>query len=110
MIDPGLGQVTALRAFFRDHGWALALHGSCVRDLDFVAVPWIGEHATAVGAMVSLVCSEFGRTVEGPTWKPHARLGYAFHAREWEGLRPRAWDISFVDPRNAIKRAFPRAA
>jgi hypothetical protein len=101
--------VTALRRFFADHGWALGLHGSCIRDLDFIAVPWVAEHATNIGALVSLIATEFDRMPDGPTWKPHGRLAWAFHVREYEGVRPRAWDISFIDPRNAIKRGFPRA-
>lgn len=100
------GVLTRLRGFFRDHGWALALHGSCVRDLDFVAVPWIQRFPTQVGTLVAQVEKEFDRLSEGPTWKPHGRIAYAFHPREWEDERPKTWDISFVDPRNAIERGF----
>lgn len=101
-----LPTVAKLREFFRDHGWALALHGSCKRDLDFIAVPWIQRHPTVISALVRLIEDEFGRAADGPTWKPHSRIAYAFHPREWEGDRPRTWDVSFVDPRNAIERGF----
>lgn len=101
--------VARLRAFFADHGWALGLHGSCARDMDFIAVPWVAEHPTEVGALVGCVSSEFNRMSRGPTWKPHGRMAWAFSAREYEGgCPPREWDISFVDPRNAISRGFPR--
>lgn len=70
-------------------GWALALHGSCQRDLDFIAVPWVERHPTEVGALVKCAEVEFERLAEGPTWKPHGRIAYAFHAREWTGERPR---------------------
>lgn len=32
----------------RDHGYALALHGSLVEDMDLVAVPWVESAADAV--------------------------------------------------------------
>lgn len=98
--------VSELRELFRDHGWALALHGSCIRDLDFIAVPWVQKHPTVPAALVGAIESEFERVAEGPTWKPHGRLAYAFHPHTWVGERPRTWDISFVDPRNAIERGF----
>lgn len=99
-----------LRDLLTDHGWAIAMHGSYMRDFDFIAVPWAGERPTPVGALVKLIASEFDRMEEGPTWKPHGRLGWAFHPREWTGDRPRTWDVSFIDPTNAIRRAFPREA
>jgi hypothetical protein len=99
--------ITELRTFFADHGWALALHGSCRRDLDFIAVPWASKYPTELGGLTKLIESEFGRVADSPTWKPHGRIAIAFNVREWTGVRPRAWDISFVDPRNAIDRGFP---
>jgi hypothetical protein len=37
----------ALRAKARELGYALAIHGSMVRDLDLVAAPWVQEAADA---------------------------------------------------------------
>lgn len=85
------------------------MHGSYVRDLDYIAVPWSQTPPTEVGALVRCIEREFDRMARGPVWKPHGRLGWLFSAKEWDGgLPPRDWDISFVDPRNAIKRAFPK--
>lgn len=98
----------ALRDLLADHGWAIAMHGSYARDFDYIAVPWASERATPAGALVKCIATEFTRIAEGPTWKPHGRLGWAFHPKEWHGDRPRTWDISFIDPQNAIRRAFPK--
>ena len=40
-LYPGLCDVA------RRHGYALAIHGSVVTDLDLIAVPWIAEAVTA---------------------------------------------------------------
>lgn len=34
-----------LAAIAREHGYALAIHGSMARDFDLVAVPWIADPA-----------------------------------------------------------------
>lgn len=82
------------------------MHGSYARDFDFIAVPWAGKHPTMVGALVDIIAGEFDRRADGPTWKPYGRLSWAFHPRKWDGPRPRVWDVSFIDPRNAIDRGF----
>ncbi len=33
--------VESMRIIARKHGWALAQHGTMVRDIDLIAVPWI---------------------------------------------------------------------
>ncbi len=37
--------VESMRIIARKHGWALAQHGTMVRDIDLIAVPWIEEAA-----------------------------------------------------------------
>jgi hypothetical protein len=98
-----------LRDLLADHGWAIAMHGSYARDFDFIAVPWAETAPTEIGGLVKCIETEFDRMAKGPTWKPHGRLAWAFIARTWpDGPMPRVWDVSFVDPRNAIARAFPK--
>jgi hypothetical protein len=47
-----------LREVAREHGYALALHGSLTKDLDLLAVPWVvdaDDEATLVRAIVERV-------------------------------------------------------
>jgi hypothetical protein len=90
----------------RTNNWNIAMHGSYIRDLDFIAVPWSSGHPTNVPTLVGIIEATFSRKAIGPTWKPHGRLGYGFVPREYTGTRPRTWDISFIDPTNAIERGF----
>lgn len=63
-----------LREVARQHGYALALHGSLVRDLDLVAIPWTDE-AGEPDALVRAIVERCGALVPGdnPTPKPHGR-------------------------------------
>lgn len=36
-----------IRRVAYEHGWAVALHGSIVHDLDLMAMPWVEEHSSA---------------------------------------------------------------
>lgn len=66
----------ALTEIARQHGYAMAVHGSMSRDFDVACIPWIeapAEPATVVAAM----CSEFAiRQVGEPEMKLHGRLVY----------------------------------
>lgn len=73
----------------RAHGYALAIHGSVVRDFDLIAVPWIAEAAdplTLIKALKAIVggCTHHGEVDEyfprcDPTLRPHGRLSYCIH-------------------------------
>lgn len=59
----------------RDHGYALAVHGSAVRDLDLIAVPWTKDatDATTVAeAMRFVSAGDFAHDL--PVAKEHGRL------------------------------------
>ncbi len=75
--------LTRARATARTHGYALAVHGSEIRDLDLIAVPWVDECSTPAvlaEAIRVAVQGEFN-THENPRTKPvrrsHGRLGWA---------------------------------
>lgn len=60
----------------RDHGYALALHGSLERDLDVIAIPWAEQAASPeelANAFASFVPG-WSRTESVP--KPHGRTAY----------------------------------
>lgn len=93
--------VERLRATARAYGWALALHGSCKRDLDFIAVPWI-VNAQPLPFLIAALAEAADCHVHQTVWKPHGRIGFLLHPR----AGGRAIDISAVDPRAANARAF----
>ena len=70
----------------REHGYALAIHGSVSnRDLDLVAIPWV-EDAASTEILVfairqyagSVMARMFGEesVVSGPEEKPHGRKAW----------------------------------
>ena len=66
----------ALTEIARQHGYAMAVHGSMQRDFDVACIPWIeapSDPAIAVAAM----CAEFAISQVGePEMKLHGRLVY----------------------------------
>lgn len=66
----------SLREVAREHGYALALHGSLQKDLDVVAVPWI-EGASSERLLVRALTNCAGGVLhQGRTKKPHMRAAY----------------------------------
>lgn len=70
-----------MRDIAQKHGWALAVHGSCVRDFDVVLIPWVeepksvlmvlAEWAKWIGSVV-----EDGKPYDTMTKKAHGRVAY----------------------------------
>jgi hypothetical protein len=79
----------------RQHGYALATHGSMATDLDLVAIPWTEDASdmeTLVESLRQLMCGDFPDS-EHPGWhrsmvavdgtdKPHGRRAYAIYLDE----------------------------
>ncbi len=79
--------ITLARAAAKQHGYALAAHGTLTRDVDLVAVPWI-EAASGPYKLARAVTDAIGHPVtlerlrETVERKPHGRLAWAlFPAR-----------------------------
>lgn len=86
--------IAGIRFAARRKGYAIAVHGTLVRDIDLVAAPWrddcvdATELAEAVRKVAEAVCGqafiapheddEFHRA-GCPGMKPHGRLVWAFH-------------------------------
>lgn len=69
----------------RRHGYALAVHGSLLRDVDLVAIPWVPRckaPSTLVKAIHGIVRAMAGRDQiyvrmnKAPESKPHGRLAW----------------------------------
>jgi dissimilatory sulfite reductase (desulfoviridin) alpha/beta subunit len=58
----------------RKHGYALAVHGSRSRDVDWLAFPWV-ENASPPEVVISAITEAVeGTATEKVTTKPHGRL------------------------------------
>lgn len=82
----------------REHGYALAVHGSLARDFDLIAIPWVPDPSTPA-AVINAIKSVFAvREVGGPpSDKPHGRTVYTLSVGFGEcaldiGFMPRACD------------------
>lgn len=71
-----------IRIVARQHGYALALHGSLCRDLDVVAIPWT-ENASDEITLVKAICEAAGGvlndTDDPRINKPHGRRAHIIH-------------------------------
>lgn len=73
-------RLPGMREVARSHGYALAVHGSEMRDFDVIAVPWVERVslpfvlAFALCEVVEGVITKGGKPDDSPTVKPHRRL------------------------------------
>ena len=76
----------------KQHGYALAVHGSVSRDLDLIAVPWVEDAADGL-TLIKAFKDATGCVTTGKEWddlvpdcdpakKPHGRLAYSIHFTE----------------------------
>lgn len=84
----------------REHGYALAVHGSLGRDMDLVCIPWV-EMPSEPDAVVTAITNKFAiRAVGGPpTMKSHGREAWTISI----GFGECFIDLSFmprVPPKN----------
>lgn len=109
----GLFPILAEKA--REHGYALALHGSFNRDFDIVAIPWTDKaipaaelikqlHDSITFLKIDVMLDDrtennpmFRGRIDGPEQKPHGRIAWNIHLGGGKAL-----DIS-VMPRIATQ-------
>jgi hypothetical protein len=111
--------IESMRAIAREHGWALAVHGTLVRDIDLIAVPWVEEAAPWTTVYEDWIAKLPLRDVEGEHRKraapgrPHCRRSMLIlqsgTVRVEDGnpkgtWNPPALDVSFM-PRAADSAA-----
>lgn len=81
-----------LALLFREHGYALAIHGSLSRDFDLIAVPWVASPTTPE-FVVKDVTNTFDIILIGEgTKKLHNRTAYTISI----GHGHCALDLSFM--------------
>ena len=89
----------------RQHGYALAVHGSLQRDLDLLACPW-SEVASAPEELIHALCRRVGGFMlegEKAMEKPHGRRAWIIHLGA--GLYI---DLSVMPRLNVQSPAIPR--
>lgn len=89
--------IPTIREIAKEHGYAIAVHGSKTRDLDVMAMPWVKKakapETLAIALMKKLLVFENGMTGHSYTrkyWKensvkankPYGRLTYAIPVKQ----------------------------
>lgn len=72
----------SLAAIAREHGYALALHGSMARDMDLIAVPWTeeaGEPEDLIAALQEYTICYLSPADKLPVLRPHGRKVWSLH-------------------------------
>lgn len=70
----------AARNAVRQQGYAVAVHGSQLRDLDLIAVPWTESTPHSPKDVAEMIADAIPRTVVGkPEQRPHGRVGFVIH-------------------------------
>lgn len=77
----------------RSHGYALAIHGSLVRDFDVVAIPWT-ESPSEPSAVIADICQTyaFDSISSDPVVKNHGRICWSIII----GFGTTVMDFSFM--------------
>lgn len=57
----------------RQHGYALAIHGSMARDLDLVAVPWVAHPSSPTNLVAAFAEAVYFNSTSGPSPALHGR-------------------------------------
>lgn len=83
-----LEQASIIYGWFTDvanrYGYAIARHGSAVRDIDLVAIPWTAETTMTATELVLKLCAALTLTMGNYTYnKPHGRASFAMWFHEW---------------------------
>lgn len=95
--------LTVMRKRAKDLNWAIAAHGSLVRDLDVIGIPWSNlacDEVTFVENMRLTIGEELQGECykpEPPTFKSHGRKVYTLHVNSPQLVRSYAGAHPYVD-------------
>lgn len=94
-----LSLIDRMRQNARRHGYALAVHGTLLRDIDLIAVPWINRPKAASTLHKSLfrlvkVFHKDAYTANKPVIKPQGRVAWSINLGNGTYI-----DLSVVTPR-----------
>lgn len=89
-----------IRETARQHGYALALHGSLRSDLDVIAVPWTedaSDEETLVKAIVETAGGFISPDPRSRGEKPHGRVAWTIHLGGCSGTIPPTDRATYID-------------
>lgn len=89
----------------RQLGYAIGVHGTQLRDLDLIAVPWTDEAVPAAELVESIAYAIPGVTHVKSEKKPHGRLGWTILPLYRWGIDSWYVDISVMPRRRRRKAA-----
>lgn len=96
--------IAAARNAMRKQGYAVAVHGSQIRDLDLVAVPWTEETPHTPLRVAEIIAAAIPGTLRGGgIKKPHGRIGFLIIPKYRHGFDTWYIDLSVMSRRR--KRA-----
>lgn len=98
-VSSFLNVIDLMRSNARHHGYALAVHGSLLRDIDLIAVPWIArpKAPSTLKKELEKLLRVFYKNVyssKNPTVKPQGRIAWVIHLGNGTYI-----DLSVVTPR-----------
>ena len=92
--------IAAAQNAARGQGYAVAVHGSRVRDLDLIAVPWIDNCAITPLMIAEIIAAAIPGVLQGkPEKKPHGRIGFTIYPRWHYGFDRWYVDLSVMPRR-----------
>lgn len=81
-----------LAELFREHGYALAVHGSLARDMDLIAVPWARDVSPHEKVLEAITSTFAVKMIGESTGKEHGRRAWTLSI----GFGECSVDISFM--------------
>jgi len=93
--------IAAAQNSVRNQGYAVAVHGSRVRDLDLIAIPWQDTALTARQVAEIIAASIPGHIESGPEKKPHGRIAYTIRPHFQWGFDRWYIDLSVMPRRRS---------
>ena len=82
--------IPTIREIAKDHGYAIAVHGSMTRDLDVMVMPWIKKAKSPESLAIAIMKALMGhsymrkhfRENRDDCKKPHGRLTYVIPTKQ----------------------------
>lgn len=108
VLDPDYSAfVVKARIAAKDCGYALAIHGSMMRDLDLIAIPWVKDCRTPTALIAQVEYRSECVAISPVKEKEHGRLTVVFMI-EKHFSDARYVDFSIIPP-NAQSSAAPHS-
>lgn len=101
--------IAAAQNAARNQGYAVAVHGSRVRDLDLIAVPWVEDTGITALTIAEIIAEAIpGKLTPDNTGKiseakPHGRTGFVIQPRFLWGFDTWYIDLSVMPRRRKRK-------